>query len=46
MAVMYPRTIIAGGIILLISLAMLVLFGVLIWYVIRALRKYVRDTPA
>ena len=45
MAVMYPKTIIAGGIILLISLAMLVLFGVLIWYVIRALRKYVRDTP-
>lgn len=45
MAVMYPRTLIAGGIILLISLAMLALFGVLIWYVIRALRKYVRDTP-
>lgn len=39
------RTVIAGGIMLLLSLAMLALFGVLIWYVIRALRKYVRDTP-
>mgnify|MGYP005766837147 FL=1 len=40
------KTVIAGGIILLIFLAMLALFGVLIWYVIRALRKYVRDTPS
>ena len=40
------RTVIAGGIILLIFLAMLALFGVLIWYVIRFLRKYVGDTPA
>ena len=40
------RTVIAGGIMLLLSLAMLALFGVLIWYVIRALRKYVGDTPA
>lgn len=40
------RTIIASSIILFISLAMLALFGVLLWYVIRALRKYLRETPA
>ena len=39
------RTILAGGIMLFISLAMLALFGVLLWYVIRALRKYLRETP-
>lgn len=40
------RTAIAGGIILFISLAMLALFGVLLWYVIRALRKYLGEAPA
>ena len=39
------RTILAGGIMLFISLAMLALFGVLLWYVIRALRKYLLETP-
>ena len=39
------KTAVVGGAALLISLAMLALFGVLLWYVIRALRKYLRETP-
>ncbi len=40
------KTAVVGGAALLISLAMLALFGVLLWYVIRALRKYLREPPA
>ena len=40
------RTAIAVNVGLLISLAILVLFGMLLWYVFRALRKYLRETPA
>ena len=40
------RTAIAVSVGLLISLAILVLFGMLLWYVFRALRKYLRETPA
>ena len=39
------RTAIAVSVGLLISLAILVLFGMLLWYVFRALRKYLRETP-
>lgn len=34
------------GIVLVISVALAVLFAILLWYVFRALRKYLRDTPA
>ena len=40
------RTAIAVSVGLLISLAILVLFGMLLWYVFRALRKYLRETLA
>ena len=34
------------GIVLVISVALMVLFGILLWYVFRALRKYLREAPA
>lgn len=34
------------GIVLVISVALMVLFGILLWYVFCALRKYLRSTPA
>lgn len=37
---------IAAAIGLVIFLALTALFGVLLWYVFRALRKYLRETPA
>ena len=40
------RTAIAVSVGLLISLAILVLFGMLLWYVFRALRQYLPETPA
>lgn len=45
---MYPayRTVAVGGIALLISLVLAVLFAILLWYVFRALRKYLREAPA
>ena len=33
------------GIVLVISVALAVLFGILLWYVFRALRKYLRSAP-
>ena len=42
---MYRATVI-GGVALLICLVLAVLFGMLLWYVFRALRKYLRETPA
>lgn len=45
---MYPayRTAAVGGVALLISLVLAVLFAILLWYVFRALRKYLREAPA
>lgn len=45
---MYPayRTAAVGGIALLIFLVLAVLFAILLWYVFRALRKYLREAPA
>ena len=34
---------VVGGIALLIALVLAALFGVLLWYVLRALRKYLRS---
>ena len=34
------------GIVLVISVALAVLFAILLWYVFRALRKYLREAPA
>lgn len=34
------------GIVLVISVALMILFGILLWYVFRALRKHLRSTPA
>ena len=39
------RTILLSGVVLLISLVLAVLFGILLWYVFRALRKYLREAP-
>ena len=36
---------VVSGIALLIALVLAVLFGVLLWYVLRALRKYLRSSP-
>ena len=36
---------VVSGIALLIALVLAVLFGVLPWYVLRALRKYLRSAP-
>ena len=36
---------VVSGIALLIALVLAVLFGVLLWYVFRALRKYLRSAP-
>ena len=36
---------VVGGIALLIALVLAALFGVLLWYVFRALRKYLRSAP-
>ena len=36
---------VVSGIALLIALVLAVLFGVLLWYVLRALRKYLRSGP-
>ena len=45
---MYPayRTAAVGGVALLISLVLAVLFAILLWYVFRALRKSLREAPA
>ena len=40
------KTALVGGVALLISLVLAVLFGILLWYVFRALRKYLREAPA
>ena len=40
------RTTFFIGIVLVISVALMVLFGILLWYVFRALQKYLRSTPA
>ena len=42
---MYRATVV-GGVALLVCLVLAVLFAILLWYVFRALRKYLRDTPA
>lgn len=40
------RTTFFIGIVLVISVALMILFGILLWYVFRALRKNLRSTPA
>lgn len=39
------RTALVGGVALVIALVLAVLFGILLWYVFRALRKYLRSAP-
>ena len=41
----YTQVTVVSGIALLIALVLAVLFGVLLWYVFRALRKYLRSAP-
>lgn len=41
----YTQVTVVGGIALLIALVLAALFGVLLWYVFRALRKYLRSAP-
>ena len=42
---MYRATVV-GGAALLVCLVLAVLFAILLWYVFRALRKYLREAPA
>ena len=42
----YTQVTVVGGIALLIALVLAALFGVLLWYVFRALRKYLRGGEA
>lgn len=39
----YTQVTVVSGITLLIALVLAALFGVLLWYVLRALRKYLRS---
>lgn len=39
------RTVLVGGVALSVALVLAVLFGILLWYVFRALRKYLRSAP-
>ena len=41
----YTQVTVVSGIALLIALVLAALFGVLLWYVFRALRKYLRSAP-
>ena len=41
----YTQVTVVSGIALLIALVLAALFGVLLWYVLRALRKYLRSAP-